>query len=498
MDYKGFFLYNDRSTLGTIEDVAEFIADLLDEQKKGNLPYDLCFFWDSIGSIPCKMSVEANKNNPMWNAGAMSQQFGNFINQRFPLSRKESSSFTNSMVAINKIWIAPAENIFSQPKMKMKNGETMFLDASIVLTFGNINLKDTKTSKEYMIVQESEMDEFNEMDEFGMDEEFEMDDEFNEMDEFGMDEEFEMDDEFNEMDDLSPDDVFEFDELDEEDEDGLESKVDDVFNEVFEQYSDEEEENEGVMYELELDDEGLEEDEISDLYESKSFKPKGKGFGTANKFKYSSKPNQEGGFNTKKKEGPKSVGTGKAKFTYKDGENLDGEFKIKPKKKVEANEASRTYANGSKSGRGLRKGITPNRNLNLESVDGELNLLREKNNEYRNALNVFRDKLNEVAVFNSNLAYATRLFTEHTTTKQEKINILKRFDSVETIKESKNLYQSIKQELNKDNSSKPINESIERSIDNSPSTGSAINLIESKTYENPQFLRMRDLMSKIK
>jgi len=124
--------------------------------------------------------------------------------------------------------------------------------------------------------------------------------------------------------------------------------------------------------------------------------------------------------------------------------------------------------------------------------------LREKNEEYRNALNVFRDKLNEVAVFNSNLAYATRLFTEHTTTKQEKINILKRFDSVETIKESKNLYQTIKQELNKDNSSKPINESIERTIDNSPSTGSAVNLIESKTYENPQFLRMKDLMSKIK
>ena len=154
IDYKGFFLYTDRSSLGTIEDVAEFIADLLDEQKKGNLPYDLCFFWDSIGSIPCKMSVEQNKNNPMWNAGAVSQQFGNFINQRFPLSRKESSPYTNTMVAINKIWIAPAENIFSQPKMKMKNGETMFLDASIVLTFGNITnsgtskLKATKDGKE--------------------------------------------------------------------------------------------------------------------------------------------------------------------------------------------------------------------------------------------------------------------------------------------------------------------------------------------------------------
>ena len=99
IDHDGFFIYKDRSSLGTIEDVAEFIADLLDEQKKGNLPYDLCSFWDSIGSIPCKMSVEANKNNLMWNAGAMSQQFGNFINQRFPLSRKENAPYTNTMVA---------------------------------------------------------------------------------------------------------------------------------------------------------------------------------------------------------------------------------------------------------------------------------------------------------------------------------------------------------------------------------------------------------------
>ena len=154
LDYTGFFLYVDRGTLGTIEDVASFIADLLDEQRKGNLPYDLCFFWDSIGSIPCKMSVEQNKNNPMWNAGAVSQQFGNFINQRFPMSRKETSPYTNSMVAVNKIWVAPAENVMSQPKMKMKNGETMFLDSSIVLTFGNVTnsgtskIKATKNKKE--------------------------------------------------------------------------------------------------------------------------------------------------------------------------------------------------------------------------------------------------------------------------------------------------------------------------------------------------------------
>jgi CRISPR/Cas system-associated protein endoribonuclease Cas2 len=126
-----------------------------------------------------------------------------------------------------------------------------------------------------------------------------------------------------------------------------------------------------------------------------------------------------------------------------------------------------------------------------------MQILREKNDEYRKALNIFRNKLNEVAVFNSNLAYATRLFTEHSTSKQEKINILRRFDSVETIKESKNLYKTIKDELST-TASQPMNESIERVIEKAPSTGSAVNLIESKTYENPQFLRMKDLMGKLR
>jgi hypothetical protein len=57
LDYKGFFLYADRETIHTIEDVAAFILDLLDEQKKGNLPYDLMFLWDSIGSVPCELSI---------------------------------------------------------------------------------------------------------------------------------------------------------------------------------------------------------------------------------------------------------------------------------------------------------------------------------------------------------------------------------------------------------------------------------------------------------
>jgi hypothetical protein len=147
LNYEGNFIYVDRETLHTIEDVAAFILDLLDEQKKGNLPYDLLFLWDSIGSIPCELSVRSNKNNNEWNAGAMSTQFGNSVNQKITLSRKESSKYTNTLVCINKVWTAKAEVPMGQPKLMNKGGFAMWFDATFVVTFGNISNAGTSKIK---------------------------------------------------------------------------------------------------------------------------------------------------------------------------------------------------------------------------------------------------------------------------------------------------------------------------------------------------------------
>jgi hypothetical protein len=182
----------------------------------------------------------------------------------------------------------------------------------------------------------------------------------------------------------------------------------------------------------------------------------------------------------------------------------------------EMGEASRTYGFGSKSGRGLRKGFTPNRNLEYpinESTKNKMSKLlettkklqtenqhyREKNKEYRQALKVFRDKLNEVAVFNANLAYSTKLFTEHTTTKKEKINILRRFDNVTTLNESKNLFNTLNSEFSSkvNNLNESVQKTITKKITKTPSGGSSVNLIESKTYESPQIARMREIMGKL-
>jgi hypothetical protein len=186
----------------------------------------------------------------------------------------------------------------------------------------------------------------------------------------------------------------------------------------------------------------------------------------------------------------------KTESDYMEGDYMEGDYMEDDDMTGETTEASRTMTYRRRAERDRVAAPSQVRN---ESVKKELNLLREKNEEYKKALDFFRNKLNEVAVFNSNLAYSTRLFTEHSTTKQEKINILRRFDNVETIKESKSLYKSIKSELEGvNNSNEVVTESVQRKLISTPSNGSASNLIESKTYENPQFLRMKDLMGKIK
>ena len=176
-----------------------------------------------------------------------------------------------------------------------------------------------------------------------------------------------------------------------------------------------------------------------------------------------------------------------------DGEEDMSEISLDEPHEKEMGESSRTMGNGYHGG--IKSKTMYKAGNKREEMNEEVGKLRKQNGEYKKALVLFKEKLNEVAVFNANLAYATRLFTEASTTKQEKLNILKRFDTISTLKESKNLYSTIKTELE---TKKPISESVVEKITSAPSSSSTQVLSESKAYENPQFKRMKDLMQKIK
>jgi len=363
-----------------------------------------------------------------------------------------------------------------------------------------IHLNDDDTNSEYLIQTESKMDvpsKFKSSPYNPRMESEEMDEDF-ESEKVPYESEFEFDDmdTDNEEEDLMYDLEID-DEMSDDDDEPLFMSGSDAMSNL------EEGDVEEVVYEVEMSEANDMDEEMYDdeyMMESKMMsKPKvGKGASTGSASKFSYKKSKGGFKETMKKANP-TMGTGKPKFEFNEGETMDMPSRSGYKMtKEEAKEAARTYGFGSKEGRGLRKGITPNRNLVFKESMEEVEMLRTKNEEYRKALNIFRDKLNEVAVFNSNLAYATRLFTEHSTSKQEKINILRRFDTAESLKESKALYKTIKEELGGNNNTQQfMTESIGKVIEKAPQSGSAINLIESKTYENPQFMRMKDIMSKI-
>jgi len=178
-------------------------------------------------------------------------------------------------------------------------------------------------------------------------------------------------------------------------------------------------------------------------------------------------------------------------------------------------EAARTYGNGSRDGsRGLRKARTPNRyisykngvDIKVESqnrelknqiklIESELKGYKAKNNEYKSALGSLKEKMNEMAVYYTNLSYTNKLFTEHTTTKKEKLDILRKFDNVKSVNDSKNLFKMLSEDLSSKKTISNLNslsENVEKTL-----TSSSSKLTESVVYEDPKIKQIKDLMSKL-
>ncbi len=132
--YSGDFIF--KNDFEYIEQITDFINEMLDLQEKGELPYDILFLWDSVGSVPCKMTWEG-KGGKQHNASVLSDKIGMGINQRISGSRKADTEYENTLIIINQPWVELPDNPFGQPKIKAKGGESVWLNSSLVFLFGN-------------------------------------------------------------------------------------------------------------------------------------------------------------------------------------------------------------------------------------------------------------------------------------------------------------------------------------------------------------------------
>lgn len=110
-----------------VEDVAYSINDILNAQRDGYIQQDICFIWDSVGSLDCYKAISSNVNNNMWNAGALSVAFNNILNSRIPSSRSVASQYTNTFVCVNKIWNDSMNAVGPAASIELKGGRSFFL-----------------------------------------------------------------------------------------------------------------------------------------------------------------------------------------------------------------------------------------------------------------------------------------------------------------------------------------------------------------------------------
>lgn len=156
---EGFYIYIDNDFLlenfgkkqdktrkeASIEDMAQCIHHFLDLQDAGELPYNLLFAIDSLGTLDCIRTINAHEKNTsdnnMWNAGAFEKAFKYLVNSRIPRSRKIDKPYTNTMIAVQKIWL---DSMLGAGVIKHKGGEAFFYGARLIFHHGGIQSHSTK------------------------------------------------------------------------------------------------------------------------------------------------------------------------------------------------------------------------------------------------------------------------------------------------------------------------------------------------------------------
>ena len=133
-EWDGDFIFNDG--FDYIEQVTDFINEVIDAQEKGDIKQSILFLWDSVGSVPCKMTFEG-RGGKMHNAAALADKIGMGVHSRISKSKKEDYAYYNTLVVVNQPWVALPDNPFGQPTIKSKGGEAVWLASSLVFLFGN-------------------------------------------------------------------------------------------------------------------------------------------------------------------------------------------------------------------------------------------------------------------------------------------------------------------------------------------------------------------------
>lgn len=158
------------------------------------------------------------------------------------------------------------------------------------------------------------------------------------------------------------------------------------------------------------------------------------------------------------------------------------------------NSSGRDARNASVAGQKTKTTAQPRYSGVSEDIMRKANAIWEENKQLKKELLSIKESLREAVVLNYNLGQITKLFTENTTTREEKINIIKRFgNEANTVENSKKLYESVSRELKKVNQLNGVN-NIDKQL--SESKGNNL-LVETPIYQSDDLTESLNLMKRL-
>ena len=160
------------------------------------------------------------------------------------------------------------------------------------------------------------------------------------------------------------------------------------------------------------------------------------------------------------------------------------------------NDKGKTFRNSSEGGQKVKgTGQNSYSGTQVEGIMKKANAIFEENKQLRNVAEAIKSKLEEAIVVNSSLGNIIKLVTENSTTKEEKVDIVNRFNNVKTINEGKQLYKTISEELNK--AGKRINNTGENVLDNQLAESKKTKVMETTMYQSEDLSQTLSLMERL-
>lgn len=141
--WEGDFIYKDDFL--TSNEIYEFMNQIIEDTKNGKLPYNVCFFIDSLNKLPCKMSLEKafeGGGGNMHNARTHTELFGGVLEPKITATKyEEIYPYTVSMVAILRGYGSTE----SMGVITPRGGNVFKYDAGLTFLFGG---KTTASAQE--------------------------------------------------------------------------------------------------------------------------------------------------------------------------------------------------------------------------------------------------------------------------------------------------------------------------------------------------------------